>query len=61
MLMRRGSSSSRSTWSVQANKNAEAVIKTFLSGVFDRNRGSPHLRVMDIIVHILTEYGQVEN
>ena len=35
--------------------------KTFLAGVFDRNRGFAHLRVREIVPHIFTEYGKVEN
>ena len=42
-------------------KIVEAVIKTFLAGVFDRNRGFAHLRMKDIITHLFTEYEQVEN
>ena len=40
---------------------AEAVIKTFLARVFHRNQLFAHLRVRDIVTHIFTEYGQVEN
>ena len=36
------------------------MSKTFLSRVFDRNRGFAHLRVRDIIAHLFTWYGQVE-
>ena len=43
------------------NQIAEAVSKTFLARVFDRNRGFTHQRVRDIVTHHLTEYGQVEN
>ena len=39
---------------------AEAVRKTFLSGVFDRNWRFTHLRLRDIIAHLFTEYGHVE-
>ena len=39
---------------------AEAVSKTFPSGVFDRNQGFAHLHVRDTIAHLFTEYGQVE-
>ena len=39
----------------------EAVRKTFLARVFDRNRGFAHLWVRDIATHLFTEYGQVEN
>ena len=42
-------------------KIAEAVSKTFLAGLFDGNQGFTHLRVRDIITHLFTEYGQVEN
>ena len=35
----------------------EAVSKTFLAGVFDRNRGFAHIRVREIITHLFTEYG----
>ena len=42
------------------NQIAEALSKTFLSRVFDRNWGFTHLRVRDIIAHLFTEYGQVE-
>ena len=40
---------------------AEAVSKTFLAGLFDRNRGFAHLRVREIVAHLFTEYRQVEN
>ena len=42
------------------NKIEEAVRKTFLSGVFDRNPGFTYLRVRYIATHLFTEYGQVE-
>ena len=44
----------------RGKKTAEAVSKTYLAGIFDRNRGFTHLRVRDIIVHLFKEYGQVE-
>ena len=40
---------------------AEAVSKTFLAVVFYCNRGFAHLRVRNIVTHLFTEYGQVEN
>ena len=33
---------------------AKAVSKTFLDGVFDRNRGFAHLGVRDIVTHLFT-------
>ena len=45
----------------EENKIAEAVSKTFLAGVFDRNRVFSHLRVRDIVTYLFTEYKQVEN
>ena len=39
----------------------EAVSKTFLAGVFNRNRGFAHLQVRDIVTHLFKDYGQVEN
>ena len=43
------------------NQITEAVSKTFLARVFDRNRGFTHQRVRDIVTHLFTEYRQVEN
>ena len=41
-------------------KKTLSVIKTFLAGVFDRNRGFAHIRIRDIIAYLFTEYVQVE-
>ena len=40
---------------------AEAVSKTFIALVFDCNWVFVHLRVRDIVAHLFTEYGKVEN
>ena len=39
----------------------EAISKTFLAGILDRNQGFAHLWLRDIVAHLITEYGQVEN
>ena len=41
-------------------KNRGSSKKNVFSGGFDRNRGFTHLRVRDIIVHLFTDYGQLE-
>ena len=38
---------------------AESVTKTFLEGVFDRNRGFAHIRVRDIIAYFFTDCGRL--
>ena len=44
----------------EKNQITELVTKTFLAGVFDRNRGFTHICVREIITYLSAEYGQVE-
>ena len=42
------------------NQITESVIKTFLGGVFNRNRGFTHICIRDIVTYLFPDYGQVE-